>query len=84
MRDLEEWNCSIYEKSIYGDEKVKASFSRKNRAETIISFSSDLDQTTTAEVVQYQEDHPDGGEESVEDEVQFCFQEPDWLQSDLQ
>ena len=23
MRDLEEWDCSIHEKSIYGDEKVR-------------------------------------------------------------
>ena len=50
----------------------------------MIFFSSDLDQTATAEAVQHQEDNPDGGEESVEDEVQFSVQKPDWLQSDLQ
>ena len=81
MRDLEEWNCSIYEKSIYGDEKVRKFLQEKQK---IKLFSSDLDQTETAEAVQYQEDHSDGGEESVEDEVQFSVQKPDWLQSDLQ
>ena len=47
-------------------------------------ISSDLNQTTITEAVQPEEDNSDGGEESVEDEVQFCLQEPDCLQSDLQ
>ena len=81
MRDLEEWNCSIYEKSILGDEKVRK-FLQENQNNQ--PFSSGLDQTTTTEAVQYQEDNSDGGEESVEGAVQFSFQDPDWLQSDLQ
>ena len=81
MRDLEEWNCSIYEKSIYGDEKVRKCLQEKQNKP---SFFSGLDQTTTTEAVQYEEDNSDGGEESVEDPIQFCFQETDGLQSDLQ
>ena len=47
-------------------------------------LSSDLNQTTITEAVQPEEDNSDGGEESVENPVQFCFQETDGLQSDLQ
>ena len=77
VRDLEEWNCSIYEKSIYGDEKVRKCLQEKQNKP---SFFTGLDQTTTTEAVQYEEDNSDGGEESAEDEIQFCFQEPDRLQ----
>lgn len=53
VRDLEEWNCSIYEKSIYGDEKVRKFLQEKLDRDNKPSFSSGLNQTTTTEAVQY-------------------------------